>query len=147
MKKIIRPEGPAKKITLLRYCPKKIFRPRHKSQAPPRISNGPCLIQCLSYHYFTSVTSKSKPESVYSNFHVFNLSSPYEWYTAILFDFICLSSMWGKRQTTGIIMAFAQPKMRQSILCISFLFLTNNYIHKIWMIWHVFLVSKCKYAH
>ena len=35
MKKIIRPEGPAKKITLLRYCPKKIFRPRPKSQAPP----------------------------------------------------------------------------------------------------------------
>ena len=44
MKKIIRPEGPAKKITLIRYCPKKIFRPRHKSQPPPpRISNGPCL--------------------------------------------------------------------------------------------------------
>ena len=43
MKKIIRPEGPAKKIILLRYCPKKIFRPRPKSQPPPRISNGPCL--------------------------------------------------------------------------------------------------------
>ena len=43
MKKIIRPEGPAKKIILLRYCPKKIFRPRPRSQAPPRISNGPCL--------------------------------------------------------------------------------------------------------
>ena len=35
MKKIIRPEGPAKKITLLRYCPKKFFGPRHKSQPPP----------------------------------------------------------------------------------------------------------------
>ena len=35
MKKIIRPEGPAKKINLLRYCPKKIFRPRPKSQLPP----------------------------------------------------------------------------------------------------------------
>ena len=35
MKKIIRTEGPAKKITLLRYCPKKNFWPRHKSQPPP----------------------------------------------------------------------------------------------------------------
>ena len=34
-KKIIRPKGPAKKITSLRYCPKKIFWPRHKSQPPP----------------------------------------------------------------------------------------------------------------
>ena len=43
LKKIIRPEGPANKIILLRYCPK-IFRPGPKSQALPlRISNGTCL--------------------------------------------------------------------------------------------------------
>ena len=42
-KKIIRPEGPAKKIILLRFCPKKISRPGQKFQAPPWISNGPCL--------------------------------------------------------------------------------------------------------
>ena len=35
MKKIIRPEGPAKKIILLRFCPKKISRPGPKFQAPP----------------------------------------------------------------------------------------------------------------
>ena len=35
MKKIIRPEGPAKKIILLRYGPKKIFWPGPKTQAPP----------------------------------------------------------------------------------------------------------------
>ena len=34
-KKIIRPEGPAKKIILLRFCPKKIFWPGPKTQAPP----------------------------------------------------------------------------------------------------------------
>ena len=56
MKKIIRPEGPAKKITLLRYCPKKKFRPRPKSQAPPRISNGPCLSQ-LSIKYELGVVT------------------------------------------------------------------------------------------
>ena len=33
-KKIIRPEGPAKKIILLRFCPKKIFWPGPKTQAP-----------------------------------------------------------------------------------------------------------------
>ena len=32
-----------KKIILLRFCPKKISRPRQKFQAPPWISNGPCL--------------------------------------------------------------------------------------------------------
>ena len=41
---IIRPEGPAKKIILLRFCPKKIFWPGQKTQAPPPgISNGQCL--------------------------------------------------------------------------------------------------------
>ena len=39
MKKIIRPEGPAKKINLLRYCPEKNFRPRPKSQPPPPPQN------------------------------------------------------------------------------------------------------------
>ena len=34
-KKIIRPEGPAKKIILLRFGPKKIFWPGPKTQAPP----------------------------------------------------------------------------------------------------------------
>ena len=42
---IIRPEGPAKKIILLRFCLKKISWPRPKTQAPPPpwISNGPRL--------------------------------------------------------------------------------------------------------
>ena len=35
MKKIIRPEGPAKKIILLRFCLKKISWPGPKTQAPP----------------------------------------------------------------------------------------------------------------
>ena len=35
MKKIIRPEGPAKKITLLRYCPNKIFQPSPRPPLPP----------------------------------------------------------------------------------------------------------------
>ena len=34
-KKIIRPEGPAKKIILLQNCPKKISWPGKKFQAPP----------------------------------------------------------------------------------------------------------------
>ena len=47
-KKIIRPEGPAKKNNLAPILPEKnFFRPRHRSQPPPprppRISNGPCL--------------------------------------------------------------------------------------------------------
>ena len=35
MKKNNRPEGPAKKIILLRFCPKKISWPGPKTQAPP----------------------------------------------------------------------------------------------------------------
>ena len=35
MKKIIRPEGPAKKVILLRFSPKKISRPGPKFQAQP----------------------------------------------------------------------------------------------------------------
>ena len=35
MKKIIRPEGPAKKIILLRYGPKKYFGPDQKPKPPP----------------------------------------------------------------------------------------------------------------
>ena len=35
MKKIIRPEGPAKKITLLRYCPKKKSGPDLNPRPPP----------------------------------------------------------------------------------------------------------------
>ena len=34
---------PAKKIILLRFCPKKIFWPGPKPKPPPWISNGPCL--------------------------------------------------------------------------------------------------------
>ena len=43
-KKIIRPEGPAKKIILLWFCPKKYLCPDQNSKPPPWISNGPCLI-------------------------------------------------------------------------------------------------------
>ena len=37
MKKNIRPEGPAKKLILLQFCPKKIFWPGPKTQAPLNI--------------------------------------------------------------------------------------------------------------
>ena len=34
MKKIIRPEGPAKKVILLRFCPKKYLGPDQKTNPP-----------------------------------------------------------------------------------------------------------------
>ena len=52
MKKKIWPEGPAKKIILLGFCPKKIFWPGPKTQAPPPwISNGPCLNELNIFYY------------------------------------------------------------------------------------------------
>ena len=48
MKKKIRPEGPAKKIILLRFCLKKISWPGPKTQAPPEYQ----MDRALAFFHF-----------------------------------------------------------------------------------------------
>ena len=43
-KKIIQPEGPTKKIILLRFCLKKISRPGQKNPSPPEYQMD-CALQ------------------------------------------------------------------------------------------------------
>ena len=79
-KKIIRPEGPAKKIILLQNCPKKISWPGKKipSPPPPRLSNGPCLsvfIPAFSFSPSKIALSLSRRRFKLSvvHFHCFHL--------------------------------------------------------------------------
>ena len=71
-KKIIRPEGSAKKIILLRFCPKKIILPGPKTQAPPPppwISNGPCLSHGILINWLSNCEGKlSKYTTFKTNF-------------------------------------------------------------------------------
>ena len=103
-KKIIRPEGPAKKIILLRFCLKKIFWPGLKTQAPPEYQMDRALARTCpkvychfwNYVFFIHVDTicLNFPENAIENIYCFGF---YQNYQHPYWEIIFRNSRWVNR--------------------------------------------------